>query len=199
MSCISWTEANKIIFGDPIKPKLDSLIISPNDFEMTQTTIFINSNDSTPYYWGLGVSLFMVGLYGYSKNRKTNNTDNGDKTSPNESNQSSSDLNSSYPKQQLFSTTESDLLRLIIRNAKEKNRYTNVDEINRVLGVGNKSIDMQKRKRSDVIKNINERYALATNRNSIALINRIKSELDGRLYEFYIADEELSTVLKHIQ
>ena len=142
--------------------------------------------------------MFVVGLYGYSKNRTATRRDKEDKISAIESIQTSSDLNSSYPKQNLFSAAESDLLRLIIRNAKELNRYTNVDEINRVLGVGNKSLDMQKRKRSDVIKNINDRYALVTNKDSIILINRIKSEIDGRLYEFYIADEEIPYVLKHI-
>ena len=112
--------------------------------------------------------------------------------------QSSSELNSSYPKPQLFSITETDLLRLIIKNAKEHQRVTNVDEINRVLGVGNKSLDMQKRKRSDVIKNINERYALATNREAVVLINRMKSEIDGRLYEFYIPEEELKNVIVYL-
>ena len=53
---------------------------------------------------------------------------------------------------------------------------------------------MQKRKRSDAIISINERFALKTNRNSVMLINRIKSKLDGRLHEFYINEEELNTI-----
>jgi hypothetical protein len=195
--CISWTEGNKIIFGDSdLKPGIDSIVISQNDFEPTENQIFSRSNNSAPYLWGLALALFLAGMYGYLKNRSSRKTEIHSDTA--EESQSSSELNSSYPKQQLFSPTESDLLRLIIRNAKEKNRYTNVDEINRVLGVGNKSMDMQKRKRSDVIKSINERFSLATNRHSIVLINRIKSELDGRLFEFYILEEELPTILKFI-
>jgi hypothetical protein len=200
MSCFSWNEANKILFSDPaLKYSLDSMVISPTDFELTEKPIYYKSNNSSPFYWGLGISLFVAGLYGYSKSRTITSKAFTKESIQIDTHQSRPDLNSSYPKQHLFTSTESDLIRLIIRNVTERNRYTNVDEINRVLGVGNKSIDMQKRKRSDVIKNINDRYALATNRDSIVLINRIKSQIDGRLYEFYITEEELTSVLKHIQ
>lgn len=206
-SCISWMEGNKLIVGDPLKAdNIDSIFISPKDFEPTTIPIQMQFQRQESLNLGIDISfglvvmiLLVVGYYSFKKYKKIEQVDTFAVNGSVDAIQTSLDLNSSYPKQQLFTATESDLLKLIIKNAKERNRYTNVDEINRVLGVGNKSMDMQKRKRSDVIKNINERYALATNRNSIVLINRIKSEIDGRLYEFYIEDEELSTVLKHIQ
>ena len=51
------------------------------------------------------------------------------------------------------------------------------------------SVDMQKRKRSDIIKSINMKYQLI-DPNKI-LIERVKSELDARLQEYYLTTDTL--------
>lgn len=68
----------------------------------------------------------------------------------------------------------------------QRNSTTSTDEVNRILGVGNKSVDMQKRKRSDVIRAINEKYQLLYPEAQINLIERAKSDVDARLYEYTI-------------
>ena len=185
-----WAEENKILFGNPSNASaIDSILLNKLDFYITNEPIYIIKNKYTTYYWSLGISLVLIGGLGfYIRNltikNKIQKPDSKDENL----------LNTSYPNKQLFNATEAELILLIIQNITNHHRYTNVDEINRVLGVGNKSIDMQKRKRSDAIISINERFALKTNRNSVMLINRIKSKLDGRLHEFYINEEELNTI-----
>lgn len=196
---LTWKEGNKLIIGNLANQSIiDSVVVNQKDFELTEQLIFVPPTPIKAYLIAFFITTIIVVILVFririskSKSIKSSTLNSVPLI------QSSSELNSSYPKPQLFSITETDLLRLIIKNAKEHQRVTNVDEINRVLGVGNKSLDMQKRKRSDVIKNINERYALATNREAVVLINRMKSEIDGRLYEFYIPEEELKNVIVYL-
>ena len=98
-------------------------------------------------------------------------------------------LKSPYKKNDLFDEVEKALIKFIDENAKNKNTRTSTDEVNRILGVGNKSVDMQKRKRSDIIKSINMKYQLI-DPNKI-LIERVKSELDARLQEYYLTTDTL--------
>ena len=98
-------------------------------------------------------------------------------------------LNSPYKKNNLFDEIEKGLIKHIYDNAKNKGARTSTDEVNRILGVGNKSVDMQKRKRSDIIKSINMKYQLI-DQNKI-LIERVKNELDARLQEYYLTIDTL--------
>ena len=82
---------------------------------------------------------------------------------------------------------------------KEHNQRTNTEEINRILGVAHKSLNMQKRKRSDITKAINEKYALVTGRKDILLIQRIKSDFDARYQECFIPEEEMHNLESFIK
>jgi len=197
---LTWKEGNQLIIGNLANQSIiDSVIINQKDFELTEQLIFLPPSQKTNYLIVFFIVLIIAVILVFRKLQSKFTKNKLSTLNTVLPTQTPSELNSSYPKPQLFSITEIDLLRLIIKNVREHKRVTNVDEVNRVLGVGNKSLDMQKRKRSDVIKNINTRYALATNRETVVLINRMKSEIDGRLYEFYIPEEELKNVTTYLE
>ncbi len=68
------------------------------------------------------------------------------------------------------------------------------DEVNRILGVAQKSLDMQKRKRSDVIRSINAKYKLIQPMTTLPLVDRVKSDVDARLYEYYLLEDEIERI-----
>ena len=92
---------------------------------------------------------------------------------------------------EVFEEIEKALLKLLVDNITLKNSRTATEEINRVLGVASKSGDMQKRKRSDVIRSINAKYRMLRPEKDLELIDRVKSDLDARLYEYCITNSEL--------
>jgi hypothetical protein len=100
------------------------------------------------------------------------------------------ELKSPYKNDQIFDEIEKSLILYIYKKAKETGIRTTTEEVNRIIGVANKSIDMQKRKRSDIIKSINSKYQSSTNNNQL-LIDRVKSEHDARLQEYYLTIDTL--------
>lgn len=103
-----------------------------------------------------------------------------------------------HPEQELFNETERSLLRLIIGNLDNNGKRTSIDEMNRVLGMAQKSLDNQKRKRSDVISEINKKYQLANNNKNVLLIQREKSISDARTFVYMIPENELNQIRKYL-
>ena len=62
----------------------------------------------------------------------------------------------------------------------------------------NKSIDIQKKKRSDIISSINNKYCILVNRKDIFLIYRIRVENDRRVYEYFISPDQIIEVEKYL-
>jgi hypothetical protein len=83
-----------------------------------------------------------------------------------------------------FTETEQSLLQLLL-NRSEKSLTANITDINYVLGVKDKSPGMQKKVRSDVMNNLNEKYAFVT-RQKEPLVHSIRSESDKRYFEYFI-------------
>jgi hypothetical protein len=107
-------------------------------------------------------------------------------------------LISPYPDNGIFEAVERSLLRLLIENARQRGQRTGTEEVNRVLGVGQKSLDMQKRKRSDVIRSINGKYKLICPHLNRPLIDRVKSDVDARLFEYYLLQEEIDNLMQFV-
>ncbi len=72
-----------------------------------------------------------------------------------------------------------------------------MDEVNYILGITSKTINMQKRTRSIIIKTINAKF-YDISPNAEELIKRNNSEEDARYKEFYIDDIDLETINKYI-
>jgi hypothetical protein len=94
----------------------------------------------------------------------------------------------------LFTDPELLLLNLLISNS-SKGITTNINDINNFLGFAHMSIDTQKQQRHNLITSINKKYLNKTKRN---LIQREKLEFDKRSYVYFIAEDELPSLLKYM-
>lgn len=94
----------------------------------------------------------------------------------------------------LFTDSELLLLNLLISNS-SKGAKTNINDINNFLGFAHMSIDTQKQQRHNLITSINKKYLNKTKRN---LIQREKLEFDKRSYVYFIAEDELPSLLKYM-
>lgn len=98
---------------------------------------------------------------------------------------------------QAFTETEISLIQLLI-NANDAKQNIEISEINRVLGIKDKNLGLQKKVRSDVINAINDKYTFIT-QNEINLIASVRKEDDKRFYEYFIVPTELKTAQKLIE
>ncbi|MCU0368307.1 MAG: hypothetical protein MUF39_05710, partial [Cyclobacteriaceae bacterium] len=88
----------------------------------------------------------------------------------------------------VFEPRERDLLKLILIKSK-LNQTASIEEINRVLGIAEKSPDLQKKHRSDVINSINSKYHLVSG-SSENLLSSKRSDFDKRSFEYLIKNEK---------
>ncbi len=98
---------------------------------------------------------------------------------------------------QAFTETEISLIQLLI-NANSAKQNVEIAEINRVLGIKDKNIGLQKKVRSDVINAINDKYVFITQSEN-NLIASVRKEDDKRFYEYFIVPTEVKTVQKLIE
>jgi hypothetical protein len=98
---------------------------------------------------------------------------------------------------QAFTETEISLIQLLI-NASAAKQNVEISEINRVLGIKDKNLGLQKKVRSDVINAINDKYTFIT-QGEINLIASIRKEDDKRFYEYFIVPTEVKTAQKLIE
>jgi hypothetical protein len=98
---------------------------------------------------------------------------------------------------QAFTETEISLIQLLI-NASGAKQNIEIAEINRVLGIKDKNLGLQKKVRSDVINAINDKYTFIT-QGEINLIASVRKEDDKRFYEYFIVPTELKTAQKLIE
>jgi hypothetical protein len=98
---------------------------------------------------------------------------------------------------QAFTETEISLIQLLL-NAYSAKQNVEIAEINRVLGIKDKNVGLQKKVRSDVINAINDKY-IFINQGEINLIASVRKDDDKRFYEYFIVPTEVKTVQKLIE
>jgi hypothetical protein len=182
-----WSEDSTIYLGKNDFNKIDSILLTSKNLIPTNKKIYkeLSILNFDAKNISATLALMIVGaflLYGYKRRKKVNSIIRKSTQEPN--------LQSSYPNQHIYSSIELDLILFIITNIKNNNRYTSVDELNHLLGMTNKTTEMQKRKRSDTLRSINEKFALVSKKEDAILIKRKKAEADGRLNEFFISEED---------
>lgn len=193
---VNWSKGNTIYFAHPDKKAIDSLVLNPAYFRDADQSIFADSPIKA--LTGLAIAtLLLVGGVIWIRYRKRKI-----KLAPSESGQQETKpdnaLISPYPDNGIFEAVERSLLRLLIENARQRGQRTGTEEVNRVLGVAQKSLDMQKRKRSDVIRAINGKYKLICPHLNQPLIERVKSDVDARLFEYFLLQEEIDNLMKFV-
>lgn len=92
----------------------------------------------------------------------------------------------------VFELKEIDLVKLILSKSQLK-QTTSIDEINRVLGLSEKSPDMQKKHRSDIITSINNKYRLISGSTENLLCSK-RSIADKRSFEYLINIEKVTEI-----
>lgn len=91
-----------------------------------------------------------------------------------------------------FTPLEKNMIRVILFNSID-GRFTSIDEINNVLGVSKKNIEIQKKQRSDVITSVNSKYSYLK-RSKIELIEKRRTEYDKRSFEYFIDHSRINEV-----
>jgi hypothetical protein len=178
-SILTWVKGDKLFYSNSRTGYIDSVSISTITFTKINDKIYENESNSLVQLGYLGGIVILAGIgWGFRKKLF--------KVKPVQSKNevSNKSLISPYTSKEVFTEVEKALLKLLFDNMTVKGSSTSTDEINWILGVGNKSVDMQKRKRSDVIRAINEKYQLLNPGTEINLIDRAKSGVDARLYEY---------------
>jgi len=87
-----------------------------------------------------------------------------------------------------FTETELSLINLLLERSKDS-RTASITDINYVLGIRDKNTGMQKKVRSDIINNCNEKYSYLSQQDG-PLIQSIRSETDKRYFEYLISKEK---------
>jgi hypothetical protein len=98
---------------------------------------------------------------------------------------------------QAFTETEISLIQLLI-NANGAKQNVEISEINRVLGIKDKNVGLQKKVRSDVINAINDKYLFITQGEN-NLIGSVRKEDDKRFFEYFIVSTEMKAAQKLIE
>ena len=98
---------------------------------------------------------------------------------------------------QAFTETETSLIQLLL-NASNTQQNVEISEINRVLGIKDKNVGLQKKVRSDVINAINDKYSFITQAEN-NLIGSVRKEDDKRFFEYFIVPTEVKTIQKLIE
>jgi hypothetical protein len=94
----------------------------------------------------------------------------------------------------LLEEKERSLLEFIYHYSAEE-RLTTIEEINKVIGVANRSMEVQKRMRSDLIGSINQKMGLIT-KDKKPIISKQRSEFDKRSFEYFIRSEHMDLVAR---
>jgi hypothetical protein len=98
---------------------------------------------------------------------------------------------------ELLEERERSLLEFLFNHSADE-RLTSIDEINKVLGVQNRSVEIQKRMRSDVISSINQKLNIVT-RDKKPVVDKQRSEFDKRSFEYFIQPAQMELVEKIIR
>jgi hypothetical protein len=183
-------------FGDT-KSYIDSITLSSNDF--IDTGIPVYAVATQPGFWKqtkTRVSLMsftllalltagIVRLWKSRKGRSANGTSEPSMEAP------AANL-PVLPLKEVLTEKEFGLLQCLVNNSVE-NKLTNIDEINKLLGLQSKSVEVQKKHRSDALISLNQKLGgwLATREN---IIEKERSTIDRRSYEYYILPKHLEAI-----
>jgi hypothetical protein len=189
---VTWNKGDMVYFGGLNSGVIDSLQLKSTDFQETGEKIFVQPVYFSPLSIILA-AIFILSIYLVFTVRKKR-INGGVDSNTNKQMKSDTLLSSPYTGIEVFDAVEQSLLNLLIANGSEMGKRTGTDEVNRILGVSQKSLDMQKRKRSDVIRSINAKYKLIQPTTTMPLVDRVKSDLDARLYEYYLLQDEIEKI-----
>lgn len=95
---------------------------------------------------------------------------------------------------ELMNEQELNFLKFIIENSEDE-KFTTIAEINKFLGTLNRSIEIQKRIRGEMINAVNQKISILTKIKK-PIIDKIRSEFDKRSFEYYIKPDSIELAKK---
>ena len=98
---------------------------------------------------------------------------------------------------ELLEERERSLLEFLFNHSADE-RLTSIEEINKVVGVQNRSVEIQKRMRSDLIGSINQKLGIVT-RDAKPVVDKQRSEFDKRSFDYFIHPAHMELVEKIIR
>jgi len=175
---LAYENNGKLFFSksNDSKHQLDSIPISLSDFTKLKEQLYTpNKQLNTIFYWIGGFLLVSILFFVYWKKSKRKS--------------SSVNENISFydEKENKFKENEIDLIEKIYNRSLDGKSYS-VEDINAALGLSKKSLEIQKKIRTETINRINHRFKIIFNTED-ELIERIRLEEDRRFYKYIISEE----------
>jgi hypothetical protein len=197
---ITWMRGGTLYYGNMSKGIIDSLPLHTGMFRDVGYRIWEGPNRWGTKFLMLSVAAAIVFCLGVFAGRSgvvqfvsvSNPVPGGPSTGASAAGRPSGAA--AVPSLEWLDEVERSLLTLLLRNGRVEGRRTSTQEVNRVLGVGSKSPDMQKRKRSDVIRAINRKYRQMSGGSVMEPIVKERLALDARMTEYSIHPEEVARV-----
>jgi len=157
--------------------QLDSVKISMDDFEPMNTGFYEPERNNKIFYQAGIIVALVAGVIIFIRRRRKKKQEVSAKE---DNNIESSDTSS-------FKSIEIDLIEKIYNRTLEGKSYS-VEDINAALGLSKKSLEIQKKIRTETINRINHRFKIMFNTED-ELIERIRLEEDRRFYKYIISEE----------
>jgi LPXTG-motif cell wall-anchored protein len=176
---LAFERNGKLFFSRSNDPyhQLDSIPISIKDFNIQDYPLYVPVNNYAYIYIGIGiVFISLFGFFIYRKRKKHNK--------PNSEEQEYA-LNDG--KENEFKAHELELIEKIYQISLSGKSYS-VDDVNQVLGLSKKSLEIQKKIRTETLNKINHRFKMKHETDE-DLIERIRSDEDRRFYRYIIREE----------
>jgi hypothetical protein len=162
--------------------------ITRKDFESEGVPLYIK-----PTNWnligGIGLLILMTGLTGFYLWKKSRLKQAGKAVSV------SAILFNEVEAEQSNQFTEGELAVIrFIHEATLSRKYGSVEDINAMLGIGKKTIEVQKKIRTEAISRVNHKFKVLTGED-LLLVERIRSEEDRRYQKYMIRKENMEKLL----
>jgi hypothetical protein len=184
----TFEDDGKIYYTYSNDPTLRSFTISMNDFKEEPYPIYISESFEN-YNWLTILALSVIALASailvYTKRKKSKKQ----LISIDKEESYSTDLTSNE-----YNSIETTLINKLIEQSNIDSHLT-VDELNSILGIKKKTIEIQKRVRTEAINRINHKFNVNYNMET-TFIERKRSAEDRRYFNYIINKENAKTFLK---
>ena len=182
---LAFEQNGKLFFSKSNDPyhQLDSMPISIKDFTKQDYPLYIPVNKYSNLNSGIGVVLFALFIFLiYRKWKKRKNQKYVQQ-----------EYSLSDGKENEFKPNELDLIEKIYQISLD-GKSLSVEDVNQILGLSKKSLEIQKKIRTETINRINLKF-----RNKFStdeeLIIRLRTEEDRRFYRYIVKEENAKRVL----
>lgn len=167
---------------------LRTLPIDYKDFELLDYPIY-EEGKLLNYHWViilLSSIIIITGLWVFFKKKRKPSVQMPDEAPIYETDLSSND----------FNDIEKNIINKLIEKS-NNNSYFNVEEFNSYLGIKKKTIEIQKRVRTEAINRINHKFNVNFNQDTV-FIERVRSKEDRRYFNYVINKENARTYLENL-